>query len=434
MQYDIANETIDFQDGKLFKNLTAQIEEIRSVNTGTNVPILFSEPFEKLSKLIQSETGLDVNFESGDGFAVLFPTMSNNHTLLDNYYKELLEQYKTYNDSFADVRLVLKNMNAKIINGSVSLNDSMVTGVFTKIPITMIMVNTMFNKNCNYTSAEVAAIMLHEIGHIFTGMEFLSRTITTNQVLASMTRALDKTVPSNDRDVIFAKGIELLKLDDDQRQALLNNKDKKTLAIIVLDANIKLSVSELGKSIYDVNSCEQLADMFAARHGAGREMVTALDKLYTEFDNDGSISYNGYVLRASLIVGLFGLPNIIVSLSLVGAVWFIGFCFMTLLMNKECDTYDSPKARANRIKMQNIELLKDKKISKERKQSVIETNIIIDKVIENYSDNLGFYETLAYYLKPSYRNAHKYQLLQQDLEKLAGNSLFETSAKLSLLS
>jgi len=363
MQYHIANEAIDFQNGDFFKDLTACIDEIRSMYKGTTLPKFNSEVFSPLSKSIKKHTNLKIIFEEG-GPAIYSPRLTINHTFFSNSDRELMQEYSEW-DSYGDVRPLLKAMEKDVVKGTVSLNTSKVSGVFEKMELNMLLPAEMFNMNSEYTSGEVAAIMLHETGHAFTAMEFLSRTITTNQVLAGMTRALDENVPEKSREVIFAKGMDLLKMTSEQRQALLNTKDKRNVTCVVLDSAINNSVSELGKSIYDINSCEQLADQFATRHGAGRELVTGLDKLIK------SGNYTSILPLLLMFAYMVALTNLVVGTITFGIGSFIIIVLIVLTNSKEVEVYDNAKSRFIRIKLQNIERLKNKKISNELKLSLI---------------------------------------------------------------
>ncbi len=427
MRYKIATEVIDFQSGKFFKELAVIVEEIRLNYTGDISPKFSSHEFESLTKIIKKYVGLNICFDKG-GPAIFLPKMGGSHVFYPNYVKELMQDFDDW-DSYSDVRPILKAMDKKVIQGEVSLMDSKVSGFFSDIQLTMLMPREMFNKNSKYTSGEVAAIMLHEIGHAFTAMEFLSRTVTTNQVLAGMMRVLDKTVPQENREFIFTKGAEKLKMSNDQVKDLLKIKNKKVLTCLVLDASIQLSVSELGKSVYDANSCEQLADQFATRHGAGKDIVTSLDKLM----KDGGAGWGAYGLLILFFVKAcfdFGTLN---ALLLSAGLYFFAFILIIMLTNKESDIYDNPRARFDRIKMQNIEQLKDRDISDELKNNLIAANDAIDEIAQTYKDNLNWVEVVAYYTKPSYRNAHKYEILQKQLEAIGSSELFTSSAKLSTI-
>lgn len=422
----ISTESIDFQDGTFFKKLTQCVENIRGDYKGSNSPKYNSSVFDEMFKIIKNNTGLNIGLEEG-GPAIYLPRITNNHIFFSNDFREMAQEYSNW-DSYGDIRPLLKTMEKDLLKGSVSLTNSMVTGVFTKMNLRMAMPPEMYNFNSDFTSGEVAAIMLHELGHAFTSMEFLCRTVTTNQILSGMVRALDDTVPSKNKEVIFTKASQMLKMNAAQKEALLKAQNKENVTCIVLDSVITNSISELGKSIYDVNSCEQLADQFATRHGAGRDLVTGIDKIM----KSGSYAPVFIIFTLNLLY-FIALGGIVFGTIVFSATSFLIVALIILTNSKESDIYDNTRSRYIRIKLQNIEALKDKNLSKDLKIELIETNNAIDNITKYYDDNLSFIDTMSYYLKPSYRNAHKFELLQKDLERIGSSDLFSAAAKLSTI-
>lgn len=422
----MAMEEIAFQNGEFFNALVVVIKELVGFGKDLNSKEYYtSDKINAISKVINKYTNLHVEFYDGSPSTGM-PNISNRNILTDSFHKELSAMYKEI-DLFSDVREITRIMGKKIINGSVDLNKSKVYGLYEKI-FNFIKYPREFFYNTTYlTSEETTAIILHEVGHLFTYLEFTSRVVTTNQVLAGMVRALDKTVPDENREAVFAKGIELLKLNEEQQVALLKTKNKEMVACIVLDASVKQAVSELGCSVYDSVSCEQLADQFATRHGAGRHLVTSLDKMIKIY-GDGPYERSNPIFTLYKFLGLTAITDGVYVLYCL-----IMFCFNVANVSRYGNIYDSDKNRFIRVKLQNIERLKDKNISNEEKKILIEDNVIIDDIASLYKDNLTFIEKIASYLRVDFRNSYKYERLQQELELLASNDLFTSAAKLSTI-
>lgn len=422
----MAMEEIAFQNGEFFNALVVVIKDLVGFGKDLNSKEYYtSDKVNAISKVINKYTNLHVEFYNGMPATNLIK-VSDRDILISNKIKEFSHLYKEI-DLFSDVRKITQIMGKKIMDGYVDLNKSKVYGLYEKITTSIYYPREWFYYDTFMASEETAATILHEVGHLFTHLEFTSRVVTTNQVLAGMVRVLDKTIPDENRKAVFARGIELLKLNEEQQQALLKTKNKEMVACIVLDASIKQSVSELGCSVYDSVSCEQLADQFATRHGAGRYLVTGLDK-YIKFDGDGPYARSNPIFNFCKFLGLT---------SITGGVYVLYslmiFSFNVANVSRFGKTYDSDKNRFIRIKLQNIERLKDKNISNEEKKSLIEDNVIIDDVVSLYNDNLTFIEKIASYLRVDFRNSYKYERLQQELEQLASNDLFTSAAKLSTI-
>lgn len=432
----VATESIAFQDGKLFQELTGAIERLDGVNKAMGKDKYFlSEPVIEISRVLKKFTGITFVMEDGTdtGPAMMPPRIDNKHVFWNNELREVMDMYPDLIDAYSDIRPLLKKMDTEILNGTVDSRAAKVTGVFEKLDIQLFMPIDLMKSRSNYTAQEVAAIILHEVGHAFTFFEFITRSITTNQVLSALIRCNDKTMPSDKRKILFTKGADLLRMTREQRDALEKSKTENEICVIVIDSAITLSVSELGASCYDANSCEFLADQFSNRQRAGKALATGLDKLMRDvkYQNKKS-SVTDY-----LIIGINWLAVILIFAALTiytaGLIWPYMFFYLIFSQDKSENIYDSPKSRFNRIKQDCIVKLKDKDLTQADKKFYVETVETVDTVAKAYDDNLSFFEKMAYYLKPSYRNAHKYELIQKQLEAFASNDLFTASAKLSTI-
>lgn len=431
----LATESIAFQNGQLFKDLTEDFVAWRKfAGEEQSDDDFFNGPqAKKVLETIKKATGITMHIVNGEdtGPAMMMPTLSMNHIFYSNEIKEAVRDGWMEGDGYEDIRNIMKSMEMNVVRGEVDLRASRVGGVFCDLDIALYLPKSIISKRSLMSEAEVAAITLHELGHAFTSMEFLIRTVTTNQVLAALVRGSDKTVPSDKRETIFAKGADILKMSKAQREALLNAKSQKEVSMIVLDTAVQTSVSELGASIYDVNACEQLADQFATRHGAGRELVTALDK-FTQYSGWTKRTI-GYYLSA-VIGAVFVICTLLfLTIATWGLIWLVLVYGVLTSPDKNNEIYDNTKSRFLRIKHQNTERLKNRDISNEEKKRLIADNQTIDQVAKYYDDNLNFIEKISYFFSPTYRNAHKYELLQKEIEKLAHNDLFDAAAKLSTI-
>lgn len=431
----MALESISFQKGKLFADLTEAVGALRKVaEVGCKADKLFAfNEASALLKVIKQHTNITFVWKDGEksGPAMMPPALTPNHLFIANWVKAYLQENTVDFDPSKDVRAILDKMSKPLVQGTVDLKNSRVTGLFAELEIELYMPPSIFTKAGLMSDGEIAAIILHEVGHAFTYMEFVTRSVTTNQVLAGLVRACDKSMPAEKREIIFVKGADVLKMSGEQKEALLKAKSQTEVGYIALDAAVQLSVSELGASCYDVNSCEYLADQFATRHGAGRELVTALDTLMKNNHWAKMPKGNWFIGAVKFI--LIVCAVLFITVATVGAIWLVIIFTVLTSPDKNGEIYDNEKTRFLRIKHQNVEWLKDQSLSTEKKKKLIEDNETIDKLSTYYDDNLSKIEKLSYFFSPTYRNAHKYEVLQKQLEATAHNDLFSLSAKLSTL-
>jgi hypothetical protein len=281
-----------------------------------------------------------------------------------------------------------------------------------------------------FTSEEMAAVVLHEIGHFFTYCEMFSRTVTTNQVLAATVKELDGTYDVYKREVIIGRAVDDLKLKDVDVVALAKIDKRSILETAIVTEVTEKSRSELGVSIYDSTASEQMADQFATRHGAGMHLVTALDKLHRYMGDSHAYQSTPLFMFTQIIsIALMFIPPV---------------CFFTIPLNligilvggfgdDGDNTYDTPEVRFRRIKQDAVNRLKNRSISEVEKKRTLADIEAMEKVMSQIEDKREWREYIATTIIPVYRKYRKTKLLQQQLEQLASNPLFVRSAELSVM-
>jgi len=263
-------QSIEFQEGSMFfKELALSIKELQEIKNVKE--IIDSDVVQRLSKIIDYHTGLNITIEIGQTDPCIeIPQINKNNILINSIIKNSA-------NSFDGLKLIADADG--VVRGTVNLKTSKVTGIFSEFSTIMHMPLYMF-QSTKFTPEEISAIMLHETGHIFVFCEFMSRTITTNQALAGMSKALDKSNSVDEREMVFITIKKKMNLTDLDAAELSKSTNTKISEIVVLTNIITQTRSELGSNIYDFSSWEYLCDQFAARHGAGRYTVTGLEKLY----------------------------------------------------------------------------------------------------------------------------------------------------------
>ena len=230
----------------------------------------------------------------------------------------------------------IAKMKGNTIKGDVDMMNNRVSGVFSEIenivalPIGLFYGLPSYGKHMSLSAEEYASLILHEVGHVFTTYELAARTCSTNQILDSISCKAVGNDPRN-REIVVAKAADILELSKEEQNALRNAKDKKEMAVLLMYATIEESRSQLGVSIYDSTSCEQLADQYSARCGAGRHLVIALDKIYDSDKKRNSVTLNFITLMLYPII-TFGFG-------------FITYITMAMLSGREDAEYDTFHAR-----------------------------------------------------------------------------------------
>lgn len=445
-------EALAFQSTDFFDELTAAITELRNGVDLSNLnrkKFFDGGRFDRMAAVIQKYTNLEVKFKNGDasGFATEIIFVNANHIFLD---QDMVNMYKEFDASFnptKDIDALFKAIEKKKISGYVDIKKGKVSGAFTKLPVHIYTPIDLMTHN-TLTPAEVAAVTLHEIGHTFTMFEMAGRTATTNHVLSNLSRILDKSYSEAEKEMVFTKAAKYLEMSGQQTEVLKKSKSSTDIAVILLDQDIEKCKSELGASVYDFNSCEWLADQYANRCGAGKHLVTGLDKILAAYWQT-KWKFRFISLFLTIIFVLVALDTAwfavaIGTLAVKGEMFYAMLAamatytkFMILVAmvdntDKKNQIYDRPLARMERIKRDNVERLKDPDLDAATRKQTLDTIRGIEEVTKSgrFTDELMILETVVYYLSPNYRAAHKYELLQKELEAIASNDLFTAAAAL----
>lgn len=432
--FNPALEAINFQTGAFRSEMISIYGDMRA-QTPAEMRAKDNPVAADLARCVKHYTGLSVAFNIADDEpSVWVPQITRNNVLIPNFYK------KYYDD--ADGKKLIKDAEGGVCRGTVNIKTGKVTGAFQDITSIINMPVGMI-KNQNYTLEELTAITLHECGHVFTYYEYLSRSVTTNQVLAGLARSLDGTEGPAVRESVIMSAKTALGLNSIDPKELAKTKDNSTISIVIVTAIIKETASELGSDIYDLNNFEFLSDQFATRQGAGRDLVTGLDKLHRQYGDSGYhptwMFVIGEILKLTVIIGSIMLIGAVAVTA--GAAPAFGALFMTLNLwtwaigssSLPTPLYDRTNMRFSRVRNQLVVALKDRGIDAERSKMIREDIAAIDLITDQVKDRQAWLNVAWTFIFKSQGTRLRTEKLQADLEKLATNNLFIKAAELKEL-
>lgn len=431
----IAMEVISFQDGNFHRLMTEKIETIRAQDKSGKD--LFESPAVKdLLLTIKRTMRLTIVMRPAsiwDGPNLVPPKADENHIFMKHLRVpgRMMPGGEYRTEKTKDIHALMDLLDEKIIEGTVDIKAARVSGAWEQMTSYLYMPATLFEKDSFWTAGEAAAVLIHELGHVFGYMEFVGRSVTTNQVLAALTHSLAPDFPITDRVAIFKKAGDLQQMDRQELDALMDCKDVAGGTVVLLRSAYQRSISELGASVYDAVGNEQLADQFASRMGAGRDLVVALDK--AERHGRWKKRTAGYYLMSAMATVL-GLAALSVMTVCTLGVWPLLYFKSEVDRNTKVTTfYDTPYSRFLRIKHDCVERLKNRDMDPVMKAATLADIETIDAVIDLQKQNLGILDSLRYHFNANFRKAHDTEQMQKDLEKLAFSDLFTHAAKFSTL-
>lgn len=411
-------EAIDVQrSSPLFKELSIHVQEY--LDTPQPDRKTFALLGKRVSNSIKVHSGIKVKLDlSRDNIPnayVLIPQIDRNHPLLVDYFRE-------FSDNRDGLKLVRKGDG--VFEGAIDRSKARVSGGFADFEVKMGITKGLLTER--FSAGEVAGIILHELGHIFTYFEYLGTNITTNYVLQHVSRSLLDTRETRRKYQIIKEGSDALGIEIEDPDALIRSQNETVIQTVLLREVVNKRYSEMNSRTYDMTAWEMLSDQFATRHGAGRSLVTALDKMYRTY---GAVEYkdtSGY-----LMVEAFKLLLFIISIPLTFAI--VPFLLLVVIDPNE-DLYDKPKSRLLRIQRDMIDASKNRNVDVDYQKQLVQDIEVIDRVIEEMEERRTLLEMFWITLRPRTRHNYKQLRFQQELEMLVNNVLFVKSAKLKTLS
>lgn len=412
---EIANESIDFQSTLFFNELTMIIKNIKSI--GKAEDILKSDELETLNKIIHHYTNSKISLILDNfGPCIELPEIDKNNI----FYKDSLKSMVNNSDGMAIIRNAVKTPI-----GGVNLKTGMVSGVYADLVPKLHMPIKMFLDN-KFSPEELAAIMLHENGHFITFCEFSSRVVTTNQILAGMSKALDKTSTPKEREFVLLTVKQAADLSDLDIEKLTKCNNNKVIEMVVISALARKNISQINSATLDITASEHIADEYAARMGAGRYIITALEKMHR-----GAFDMSFRSTPVYLIFEVIKIALLVGSLITFNYNLFQIAIIVLLADGRSRDIeHGTPEQRFKRIRNQIIENLKDTKLLPEDHKRLSDDLDAIDVVLKTCNDRRQFINVILDFAVPSRRAAYKQEQLQAELEDIAANELFRKAADL----
>jgi hypothetical protein len=409
-------ESIDFQrQTLLLKDLTMLFEDVRDE---LNVAQALQK--SNLEKMIKDYTGLKVktviqNVPYPNAY-VMIPNIDRNNPVLADFFR-------AHFDGKDGLKLIKKN--GGVLKGWVDREKSKIGGTFSDVEIKMGITSGLLTSDF-FSSEEVASVVLHELGHLFTYLEYLGSSITDNYVMQTITRELMGTREVRRKYEVIKEGSDVLGIDIDDPEALIRSNNETVIQTVIIRKQMEKRYSQLGSTTHDITAWEMLSDQFATRHGGGRALVTALDRMHRM---SGAVETGHLSTRHYLAAELLKLLHFLV----LGPFLLIALPLTLIILNTNEKLYDEPKERMERIRRDMINELKKEKLDKDYRDQLLQDIEVIEVITKEMNDKRSFLQFFHSTVYPKARHQYNQMRFQQDLEILTNNDVFVRSQKLKTL-
>lgn len=434
--YPVA-ESIDFQnDAQFSKNFDELIGRMRGhvYQNRIKTPQYFLKEenyLKELNALILDRIGFNFIFdpsEESDMNAAVITLIRTNPSILNNEGVYSPEEYE--HAWGAPARAIMENIRyLQDKPGYLDFKKAKASGSFSEVICPMFIdFVSLFNNKKGWTDRQIVAVMLHEIGHVWTQLETSMKLTRVNQIIANLTKAIRNGQQDKKKIVLKELGAEL-NLTEKEIDDLDNTNTSSILSFKLFQKTLSYIDSEVKVDFNNNISSEQLADNFAVRFGYGKDLATALT--FNEID---SFPYKNFEILLGNIYEIVGLiTGIIVGLAIPYILAYtLFYALLTVLVHRYGafpPTYDDLDTRISKIRQQLIEMIKNKNLSKERIEVAIQELDLLKEMVKKTKLNMHWVTKLSIYLLPGSRKKFDEVELQKTLEDLTHNELFITAAK-----
>ena len=389
-------ESILRQDDAFFDALTEGVKKLKAKGDYTTTGIKKSF----IAQIIKERTGLSIVFYIKKGWSahVYPPNLTANHV------------FDRWHSGTSPVSNIIDVTKTKL-SGSVDIANVRVTGVFSDIASELFIGSDLFEPD-GLTDSEVAAIILHELGHVFTYFQFISTIALGSLVIQQTVNNVFQSDNYQTKKIQIQACEEVLGIESELAIEHWTDTSKENLEVIMVSRFYRALTSRSSTSYYDVRNCEQLADTFAAKHGAGLDLARANHKLNKQFNMYGNKNFFIHILRETS-----SLLSVIFSLN-----YSVNGILLTLNQPK---LYDDPKDRIEFIKFQLIDDLKHLPRGDNKTRGNIVASIKeIDKITKSIVSRRNIFTFIHETFSPFGKSAANQQKQQKQLEEMLYNDLY----------
>lgn len=427
-------EMIDFQlNDKFGQDMELHVTDIiASINNG--VPphqVNQLNAVKKIEECIYARLGAKVKIKNTNRVAhISLPHIGLHHVL-----SEVDINKEEYSKTLKNIYTALDG-----VKGGVDITNAKLSGFFSKYEHSLYLNFNGMVKVFALSAAEITAIILHELGHVFTHWEYSDRCAKTNQILGNLTKEMAKEKSKRNSVYVFK---ELLEINPATKKELVDSLvagDRVIQGPALFKFAVETVFHQLEDGKYDETSSEALADNFAARFGYARPLVSASKKMRDMFPDMEEHQLKTIVIATSTVLSVL----LCILTVFMGAVFlpflfgFVGMVLSWLLARQSGEgqkdyTYDDMKYRYKRLRDQLVQQIKNKAFDVHDSIQLADDVEYLDELVRTTGQYRSSLDFIMNYIRPSNFRAKKSIERQQLLEDLATNDLFIQSLKLQSL-
>jgi len=432
----VAAESIKFQDKKKLASLADIVAKFQAAGDFS----IAAYDTSGIKEWIQKNHGIGVTFTNGAELgleselfaAIQPPQIDANNPIVAQFHRVVYQGNK-------DLDLYSKFIKDNELNGEFDDNNAVLKGDLSKITSPLYVTPPIFNGRAELTAYEIAAIILHEVGHVYYYLRTLMRGVIVNLLAdAAANRMMEMDSPQEKLRVV--KDVErILDTKINQPETICDSFKKENIYMHLVTQTLLERPNVTGGKGFGNRSWERAADDFSARMGAAPYLASALYKM--EMSQWWILRHNSYTnIYTHLFGELFNMAILIVGATTPFGIVYasVMVAFGLIINDPENTIYDPPQERFETLRRNLVEELNvlkglNTKAANEQRQRCLDGIASLDQILKTVKDKDNIYSFIMKTLTPAGRKERAAVDYQRALEGYMSNDLRVASAKMAQL-
>ncbi|QCW23238.1 hypothetical protein HWC35_gp096 [Vibrio phage USC-1] len=328
---------------------------------------------------------------------------------------------------------------SNLMRGTIDFRTGKVGGAYATMPfeiyINFNLTDFMELKTPREMAERLVAFITHEIGHAFSGVFSIHRTLVDSYAITSAIHFLSNSAHGQSEIAIFKDTLRIMEIDQKQVKDLEKIAESGNQEIIVT------SLLKLGQQRTQMNSrslgvdlmnSEVLADVYAVRMGCDKALLEGTHELNNSFFKEAIFGTAMGSLMTAVIVGSVApMVGPIVAAFFISCMVF-GLMFFNVTMSS--DIYDTPYRRLLNIFQEQIQRLKQSKTlsssDKRKMLNELDQNLKIVKEAKPFFEDTAVQRLFTWF---SSEGSPRYDALEHYTKIILNNEMSLVNNKVQLL-
>lgn len=378
-------EFMDYQDSKFYQDLVKVISEVIVDKDGVYTLDTDRKTATAIQDMVMERTGIKLNVRS--------PEESVSNLAIDagffipNGLINIKNIEAILSSDNSSIGTTFRKLNTDVLRGYVDTSKARIGGDFSKVEFTLYtgkfissFISRGFLEKHKVTVGEaLAGFIIHELGHIFTGFLYLTRTVIDSIMPVAAAKLItNKDLYGKERVAVVHEALKDLECPERPDASTLDKLEPEEMILMfskyIANRDMRRTLSiGAGDRVSEV-----IADMYVIKMGCSKNLVIALAALHEQSTN--------FNLKAVAIVGALAaamgfLTPILIAFG--GAIFIYTTAYQISKFLLPNSLYDSNYRRLKNLLRESINMLNDTKgIDNRAKAQMLKDIREMEKVID----------------------------------------------------